>query len=449
MLLSYSRNDLSFALPEDSSGSVLGSRFTILIGSNGSGKSKILSDVSRSFIRYINLDKLDQQRPPKDGDDILPSEKTMRNLERVESLLAVSNLVTDSFPNSPRFGNRYKYLGLKRGMTMFSTGSVGLVMASSVADLLLKKDLHDATLEELERINIHNLKLSFSGRVIPNYEQKLIDYIEHVTGNRGLSSFRQKSGFEALRSNESKPVFIQELVNWVEMFSERASHSESIGQNALIEKLMLIARKFDLLPSNCLDVLRKCNIRAGVSVTKNKNEYKFDELSVGEQLMSSTLVRIVANISPNSVVLIDEPEVGLHPNWQQIFIPMLDSIIPDVYESHFIIATHSPFVVSEGTDILVPSNNWGSFVPYPDDISARSIDDILYRVFRARISGNSAVSKDVQMLLSHISGIHEFNEKDLLNAISRLSALSDSGTVELNQLLTSVKRIVGGESEAN
>lgn len=50
---------------------------------------------------------------------------------------------------------------------------------------------------------------------------------------------------------------------------------------------------------------------------------------------------------PGSVVLIDEPELSLHPLWQAGVLPYYDSIVSedDDRKSQIIVATHSPFVV--------------------------------------------------------------------------------------------------------
>lgn len=53
---------------------------------------------------------------------------------------------------------------------------------------------------------------------------------------------------------------------------------------------------------------------------------------------------------PNCTVLIDEPENHLHPSMQREFLPALMSAFP-TYQ--FIVATHSPFIVSSAADATV------------------------------------------------------------------------------------------------
>ena len=44
----------------------------------------------------------------------------------------------------------------------------------------------------------------------------------------------------------------------------------------------------------------------------------------------------------NSVILIDEPEISLHPEWQRKIINVYESIGEN---NQFIIATHSPHII--------------------------------------------------------------------------------------------------------
>ncbi|MCJ2070047.1 ATP-binding protein [Methylobacterium sp. J-030] len=73
------------------------------------------------------------------------------------------------------------------------------------------------------------------------------------------------------------------------------------------------------------------------------------DLSMGEKqiiLRGGFLLRSVNHL-PNAVVLIDEPELGLHPNWQRKILDFYNTIVPDEADqpSQIIVATHSPFVV--------------------------------------------------------------------------------------------------------
>lgn len=66
-----------------------------------------------------------------------------------------------------------------------------------------------------------------------------------------------------------------------------------------------------------------------------------DELSAGEVELLTIAGAVVLNELSSGVVLIDEPELHLHPEWQAGILPALREIAPGV---QFIVATHSDTV---------------------------------------------------------------------------------------------------------
>jgi len=69
-----------------------------------------------------------------------------------------------------------------------------------------------------------------------------------------------------------------------------------------------------------------------------------DRLSSGEQHELVLLYDLLFNVKPNSLVLIDEPEISLHVSWQQQFLN--DVIrISELTSLRFVIATHSPQII--------------------------------------------------------------------------------------------------------
>jgi energy-coupling factor transporter ATP-binding protein EcfA2 len=68
--------------------------------------------------------------------------------------------------------------------------------------------------------------------------------------------------------------------------------------------------------------------------------------SAGQQMFALNAINIVAHIEPDTLLLIDEPELYLHPNLECAFVRMLRTIL-NLFEAHAIVATHSVFVARE------------------------------------------------------------------------------------------------------
>ena len=77
-----------------------------------------------------------------------------------------------------------------------------------------------------------------------------------------------------------------------------------------------------------------------------------DSLSSGEQHELVLHYDLLFGIRPNTVVLIDEPELSLHVTWQKRFLPELIDIV-QLSGFDVLVATHSPFIVGEKDELMV------------------------------------------------------------------------------------------------
>ncbi len=73
---------------------------------------------------------------------------------------------------------------------------------------------------------------------------------------------------------------------------------------------------------------------------------RYDLLSSGQTIICTLLAETLAFIEKESLILIDEPELHLHPNSLIGFINTLYFIL-NSYDSYAVLATHSPIVVKE------------------------------------------------------------------------------------------------------
>lgn len=105
------------------------------------------------------------------------------------------------------------------------------------------------------------------------------------------------------------------------------------------------------------------------------------------------------------IILIDEPEISLHPQWQRDYLEKLNKWLEILWfiNCFFIIVTHSPLIVLWSQDKKVKNenefenkynvdvywfkkdNNWKTFSEKLDYISADSIDEVLSDDFWVRI----------------------------------------------------------------
>jgi predicted ATP-binding protein involved in virulence len=95
-------------------------------------------------------------------------------------------------------------------------------------------------------------------------------------------------------------------------------------------------------------------ITSSLIILKDGQKFKFSQLSSGEKMMLSLVVDIarrlaIANpslenkLEGEGIVLIDEIDLHLHPQWQRKLLPALTHTFPNI---QFIVTTHSPQVLS-------------------------------------------------------------------------------------------------------
>ncbi|MDK9603713.1 AAA family ATPase [Lelliottia wanjuensis] len=91
--------------------------------------------------------------------------------------------------------------------------------------------------------------------------------------------------------------------------------------------------------------LDKESYRIAIRKYQSEDILMFDTLSSGEQHLLIMFSRILCNISRNDVIIIDEPEISMHVEWQQKLPSMLD-IISERFDSPYLVATHSPILIN-------------------------------------------------------------------------------------------------------
>ena len=166
---------------------------------------------------------------------------------------------------------------------------------------------------------------------------------------------------------------------------------------------------------------------------KNKFGAEFDinSLSSGEKqlfLRAMTLKMLDIN---NSVILIDEPEISLHPKWQQKIVKVYEGIGEN---NQIIIATHSPHIVSS-----VKSESLKLLVKADEGIEVLQSEEI-----------NGSYGYPVERVLTELMGVETPRDSEVQNMIKTLQGLVRDNkyeTEEFKVLYSEVKGLLGSLDE--
>lgn len=156
-----------------------------------------------------------------------------------------------------------------------------------------------------------------------------------------------------------------------------------------------------------------------------------DELSAGEKQIffrGGSLLQMDLN---NSIILIDEPELSLHPEWQQKILDFYKGIGEN---NQIIIATHSPHIVSscKKEEVIVLGRSDGKTVVKSDveETYGWTVEQLLLSVFELK----SVRNPDVQQKLDKFKTLYIKKEK-----------LNDSELNEFNELKSELEQYLDPE----
>lgn len=145
----------------------------------------------------------------------------------------------------------------------------------------------------------------------------------------------------------------------------------------------------------------------------------------------------------NIVVLLDEPELFLHPNWSRKYINQLLKYINSLEidcKFHVIIATHSPFLLSDipGSSVIKIENNEGQFkIGSSNGGYALNYYDLIKDSFFLDSPIGEFAEEKINKIIKSIDELVLNSEQDTVNSLERNIALIGDENIR-NQL---VKRL--------
>ena len=113
--------------------------------------------------------------------------------------------------------------------------------------------------------------------------------------------------------------------------------------------LKLIGEKFS---NKKLKVDPKTHDLVVESTHGHVEELSVNALSSGEQHQLVLAYDLLFRTQPNTLVLLDEPELSLHVEWQERFLEDLKAVI-DVVGFDALLATHSPYIINGHNELTV------------------------------------------------------------------------------------------------
>lgn len=158
-----------------------------------------------------------------------------------------------------------------------------------------------------------------------------------------------------------------------------------------------------------------------------KEGFSIYDLSTGEFNNLTSILGILFAVEKDSIVLVDEPEVSLHPQWQVEFIEIISDIFKDYEVSHVIISTHSPMIVSSVAEnsLIIDLGRDGEYSEEKNSLYGASTDEILINHFGLATGRNFFVMDTLQKAVNLIESSKENTEefKELITELKRIQTI--------------------------
>lgn len=424
--------------------------YSVIIGNNGVGKSIILKEIVDFFIdlyAYINETK---PRFSSINNVILRGVKyhidgvccevirlgrtfiakidgkfsTPNNL-RLPSIVACCFGAFDKFPVQKVNGSSqtrydvpyYKYVGAHVNGNMISSSAIVFRMLFALNEQV----------DERQRRNISSL-LDFIG-----YDHKVSLIYSLVLKSKKNGNVRdlliqrvQKDREYVNLSNDEKSNMVKKLYGSYKsmVLSQRTQFCFNIDfdQNTF-------AANNDL---KSIYKLKQYDLVSSTSVFFYKQGQLIDSegMSSGEFAMLAMILSISAAANDNhTLILIDEPELSLHPNWQMTFIDNLDRALKN-QNCHLMITTHSHMLVSDlpmnrstvsqwekGRDGIIVANQ------ISENTYGWSAEEVLLKVFKTATDRNRYFGERIAKLLEQM-GNNTISPKEVADELKDLKEIS-------------------------
>ncbi|WP_439554044.1 AAA family ATPase [Flavobacterium macrobrachii] len=351
----------------------------------------------------------------------------------------------------------YQYLGVRATSSTASTKSA----VKGVIEKLFSESMSNENF-------LNNLKellsfLDFENKFEVEYNTKLNKLF--FTGELTIKDFKQyyenwwDKEYEYTDRKKDNPIWskpfydnfykedeskIKEIVDYLNDLSKNGILKHKNRSRSKLLKVDFFDKEIDnneywkIIDLEKLDII---NVNS-INLIKNNSSLNINEISSGEYHLLISLIGIFSKIKENSLVLIDEPEISLHPNWQMQYITFLKKVFSKCASCHFIITSHSHFIVSdlEGNSSSVTALNRDIETSKLDarllsgNTFGWSAEDVLYNVFNVRSVRNYFIQADLTDLLGLISE-NSKNKVKIMSLVKKLNELQTSENDPLKAVL--------------
>lgn len=425
---------------------------TVVIGPNGAGKSSFLSCICDIFLCELSANAAKKKKiistigfkyELKLTNGRIVSESSDNDYFKKNKILAVTNSYKDKFyfptKNGIRNSPNYIYLGLRSASNNIFFSNVNDDMLKYLITILLDEKKKDSAVKVLNELNF----------------KRSVGIV--IKKGKNYNKFFEKDNVRSSLSDGSLNRFLSSEY-YIGNESDIFSILSDFNQSKYADLNFNLGNDDDNSDVNTLDIVLKLVDARILSVERlslfSHDGYDINEASSGEFNILRVMLSIIANIDDNSLILIDEPEISLQPNWQIEFCRLLDLAIENFTGCHTIIATHSHFILSNlsklsSTIISMQLSTLNRKVylqnTYPESFGM-SPENTLYTFFGITGYNNKYFEQDLRILFDYMTNHNVENYSLFEKAFYRLNRFDFDESNPIKNTLKAAEEIVKKEN---
>lgn len=330
----------------------------IIAGENGVGKSQLLNAIYE--FSNINLDSLKRDEKRTFEIQLSDSEvEILKNSQNSKAYFVDKNYTNNIFKIKIDYNIKDSWTQIDiRGKLEdnFSEPFIGHIFSIGEGVRVLKTIFSDVEI---------------------NFNPKDIDTVK--SSNIDIANDKSQKSNSNLATEITQLIIDVQSLDALEFTSwARENIGEQINNDKIDVRIKRFTNAFDyMFPSKKYNRIENRDNRKEIIFQENGKEMSINQLSSGEKqiVFRGSFLLKDKESSQGALILIDEPEISLHPDWQLKALSFFKKLFTDSLgnqTSQIIIATHSPFVIHNANrkddKVIILKKDENGKIKVPDEI---------------------------------------------------------------------------------
>lgn len=418
---------LNFRIVDRVNLNLTNSQVQVLVGNNGAGKTTVLDAISHSLSWLIqrivhkggrakDIDKADISFGNNDGYSSIIAEIKLNNNNN--ATIELCEVEEGSVVNKKSYYSEFTKLGQLYKLACENDEHFDLPILAYYG-VMRVTDINSKDVAEFDETSSIEIASRFDGyhnsltgkadfKSFFRWYKRLDDSVKHEATSIPQTDPNILASLEKLAlTDENSRKLLDDLIVSLKLRQEHVESSDAKKRQKIINNAVsLFMEGFSNLNVELKPTLH-------LSVETNNKKINVLQLSQGEKSLLALVLdicrrMIVLNpLSENpmltaGIILIDEVDLHLHPEWQRNILKKLNTAFPNC---QFIVSTHSPQIISEvkHNDIFIlDRDNNGKFISYsPEQSYGLTSNQVLNEIMK---TGSQKLdrSPDVQEKIDNI-----------------------------------------------